>query len=262
MNFNLSNALNKLYKNSSNVSAMLLYAGIVGWASSSAAQVCAILFNKNIPNEQKKFLIPQEIYDALLNMGALWTTTKLCKGAVVKLVASGKITTPKIERICQDFNSYIQNIDTDRVINNFGKFFSKCNLGKSLDHELTNLEKLKEVLGKRRIQVNPDEVTKLNNDISRLKEHKNIYNAFEGGIGVIGTIVGSIISCNILTPLFRNPLAARRQKLAIAMDKHAQKPAAPDAPTLPILPRVSLNDYKNQVTLKTTIVKTNSSMKV
>ena len=46
---------------------MLIYTGAAGWTLSSLAQVCGILFNPEISNEQKSFLIPQELADAAVN---------------------------------------------------------------------------------------------------------------------------------------------------------------------------------------------------
>lgn len=60
------------------------------------------------------------------------------------------------------------------------------------------------------------------------KSNSNIYNAglsaaakkrldiFKEGIDVIGTTAGSILSCNIVTPIVRNEIAANRQKNSIA----------------------------------------------
>lgn len=42
------------------------------------------------------------------------------------------------------------------------------------------------------------------------------YDKFNNGIDVIATTIGSILSCNIITPLVRNEIAADRQKKAIS----------------------------------------------
>ena len=39
-----------------------------------------------------------------------------------------------------------------------------------------------------------------------------------------GNLLGAIISSNIITPMLRNPIAAMRQKTAIAASMHATKP--------------------------------------
>lgn len=40
--------------------------------------------------------------------------------------------------------------------------------------------------------------------------------SFKNGIDVIGTTIGSVISCNLVTPIIRNEIAANRQKKALA----------------------------------------------
>ncbi|MBQ8460666.1 hypothetical protein IJ541_11290 [bacterium] len=51
------------------------------------------------------------------------------------------------------------------------------------------------------------------------------YNSFKNGIDVIGTTIGSVISCNLVTPVARNEIASDSQKKGIArMNKTNQKP--------------------------------------
>ncbi len=52
-----------------------------------------------------------------------------------------------------------------------------------------------------------------------LKDVKNVpesiakdYKSFEDGVDVIATTIGSVLSCNIVTPLLRNRFASDRQK--------------------------------------------------
>lgn len=55
-------------------------------------------------------------------------------------------------------------------------------------------------------------------DISKVlpaKQNRS-FNFFKNGMGVIAMTIGSIISCNIITPLFRNRYASVRQKQNIA----------------------------------------------
>ena len=44
----------------------------------------------------------------------------------------------------------------------------------------------------------------------------NEYGKFYSGIDILGTTLGSVISCNLLTPVIRNEIAASRQKKGIA----------------------------------------------
>ena len=48
---------------------------VVAWALSSLAQTCAILFNDKMPSKEKRFLIPQEIFDGLINATLFWFIT-------------------------------------------------------------------------------------------------------------------------------------------------------------------------------------------
>lgn len=44
---------------------------------------------------------------------------------------------------------------------------------------------------------------------------KRSYNFFEKGLGVVATTIGSILSCNIITPILRNMYASKRQQTGI-----------------------------------------------
>ena len=55
-----------------NPGKMLIHTGVIGWVLSSAAQVAAIVINDKIPNEQKMFLIPQEMSDAAVNIASFY----------------------------------------------------------------------------------------------------------------------------------------------------------------------------------------------
>lgn len=52
--------------------------------------------------------------------------------------------------------------------------------------------------------------------MANFQEIKNDYKPFKNGVDVVASTVGSIISCNIVTPILRNEYAARRQKKALA----------------------------------------------
>lgn len=55
-------------------------------------------------------------------------------------------------------------------------------------------------------------------NFSPLADH---YKSFKNGVDVVTSTIGSIISCNILTPILRNQYASKKQKKAIAnMQQH------------------------------------------
>ena len=78
-------------------SKMLIWTGVTGWALSSAAQICAILFNPKISNEQKSYLLPQELADAAVNIGGFFAITQLAKGITTKLFKTGKFAPESVK---------------------------------------------------------------------------------------------------------------------------------------------------------------------
>jgi hypothetical protein len=100
-------------KFSTNASKMFIATGIIGWTLSSFAQVGAILFNQNISKEQKSFLVPQEIADALVNIGSFLVITQFTRNLVSKLFSTGKFAT-------KDVRKYL-NKNLDLCKNKIGK---------------------------------------------------------------------------------------------------------------------------------------------
>ncbi len=176
-----------LTKYGPNPAKMLIYTGVLGWFLSSAAQVFAIAVNNNIPKEQKMFLIPQEIGDGAINVMSFFLVTSAVKNLTSRLVSSGKIATPEIR-----------------------KFLTKSGIN---------------IKTKNRWKVNPDfDFSKF--DIKNMMNFdmiKDEYNSFKNGMDVIGMTVGSILSCNIITPILRNKYAAsRQQKKLVEMNNFNQ----------------------------------------
>ncbi len=73
--------------------------------------------------------------------------------------------------------------------------------------------------------INPAEyIGKLESNIEKdFPEIKDDYKAFKNGVDVVASTVGSILSCNIVTPVLRNQYAAKKQKEAIA-EMHKNDP--------------------------------------
>lgn len=85
------NVKNYLYKNYGQESGKLIvHTGLVTWTMATLAQVGAIMFNKKIDSDQKKFLIPQEILDGAINILAFYTVTNSLKSLSSRLVSTGK----------------------------------------------------------------------------------------------------------------------------------------------------------------------------
>ncbi|MCM1338802.1 MAG: hypothetical protein NC191_03935 [Muribaculaceae bacterium] len=52
-------------------------------------------------------------------------------------------------------------------------------------------------------------------DANLTKEELDVTESFKNGIDVIGATIGSVVSCNLVTPIIRNEIAASRQKKLI-----------------------------------------------
>lgn len=178
-----------------NPANMLIWTGVLGWFFSSAAQIVAIAANDQIPKEQKKFLIPQEIGDGAVNVLSFLVVTSAIKGLASKLVSTGKIATPAIRE-------YLKK--------------SKVNPKTTVGNVMFDISKMPN------FYLIKDEYTK-----------------FKNGVDVVGMTVGSILSCNIITPIVRNKIAANRQRKALVeMEKERyQNIQAPKGYTM--------NDYLN-----------------
>ncbi len=164
------NVKNYLYKNYGEAPGkMLVHTGVLGWILSSAAQVTAVVFNDKIPSKEKLFLIPQECADAAVNILSFYIVTNTFKNIGSKLVSTGKLTTPKIQKYIKEHNL------TDQI----GKVSTNIKNGMTGD----------------------------------IREH---YTDFKNGVDVITSTAGSILSCNIITPVLRNEYAAKKQKEILA----------------------------------------------
>ena len=92
---NVLNWVAKSFKN--DPGKMLIITGAIGWAASSIAQIGAILVNPKISDKEKSFLVPQEISDAICNIGLFVAFTTALKMGTAKLFETGKIA-PKAVR--------------------------------------------------------------------------------------------------------------------------------------------------------------------
>ncbi len=173
-----------LYKNyGENPGKMLVHTGTLGWVLSSLAQITAIGFNDKISGEQKSFLIPQEIADATVNIISFYAITNTMKTIASKLVSTGKLTTPHIKQ-----------------------FLMKNNL-------MSKSPNMKNYVGK------------IDFDISKIANFDEIatdYKNFKNGVDVVASTLGSILSCNIVTPIIRNQYAANEQKKTILKRQQMQ----------------------------------------
>ncbi len=95
----LENIWNKYTKDPAKI---LVHTGTIGWALSSAAQITAILFNDKISAKEKTFLIPQETFDAAVNIGCFYGLTTGVKNFSKKLVTTGKILPKSVKNYMEN----------------------------------------------------------------------------------------------------------------------------------------------------------------
>jgi len=213
---------NYAYENmTKNPGNMFLVTGTLGWILSSLAQVTAVVINPKIPKEQKKFLIPQEMADAAANIASFFIITKAFTKFGEGLVQSGKLSTPKIR-------GYLKKHNLDSFV---GKKMAQDIHGQTTGN-MFNISKL-------------PIISDMSNKNTFDKDFSHDYFHFSDGASFISSIVGSIISCNIVTPIIRNKFAANRQKKAIENDHKQLIPI--DPPVLPAQNRLNMDDYKSKV---------------
>lgn len=85
-------------------------------------------------------------------------------------------------------------------------------------------------------------------DANLTKELSDKYKSFSDGVDVVATTVGSILSCNIVTPIIRNEIASRRQKTGIAkMNNVSNQPLVVKTPNVSGIQKdLSMNDFQTR----------------
>ena len=242
----LSNtAFNGLSKGLGN---FLIVTSALGWALSSAGQITGMLSNDKLTKEDKKFLIPQEIADAVVNIGSFLLITKSVSALTKMLASSGKITTKAIKELCEKkgFNAgkfFVYDEET--------KILKKTNIGKSILNRVSELKTnmkinketgltnnfIKNNVGKLDIKEGIENVNskynsamkgihnEMQSEIDYLnKFYDEKYYPIQEGMEVIGAVGGGIIASNIVTPLIRNAFAASKQKQYLKQEQ-LNKPA-------------------------------------
>lgn len=190
---------------------MLVHTGVIGWILSSAAQIFAIAINDKISPKEKMFLIPQEMADAVVNCLSFYTFTSGVKFIGKKLTQTGKLRTAELTELLKERNLVLEK----------------------------GAERVKDKVYAGDWNFN---ITKLDGYKSKIED---IYKPFNNGVEVITGLIGSVISSNLITPIFRNHYAAYKQKDLI---KHADKKGIPveNTPNLPAQ-KVSFADYQKLI---------------
>lgn len=203
---------------------MLVHTGVIGWFLSSAAQIFAIAINDQLSPKEKMFLIPQEIADAVVNCVSFYTFTNGVKYIGKKLTNTGKLRNKAVSEILKDRGLILekgqQRLD--------GKVYAG-----DWNFDITKLDGYKEHIEKD-------------------------FKPFNNGVEVATGLVGSIISSNLITPIFRNYYAAHKQKSLVARTEAKQeikqdaKPLPPKTESAPInAPQVSFANYQKMAYSRT-----------
>lgn len=210
---NLFNSIKtNLFKSySGDAGKMLLHTATLAWTTSAIAQIFGIATNDKISKDQKKFIIPQEIADAAINILAFYTLTNTIQNFTKWLASSGKVITPAIKKFCVE-NKILIAKDADG---------NKPNIGQAILEKVKDFEATIRVDKAENIRIDKDELDKLNKEIDKLNSfYDKTYAPFESGFKIIGNIIGAVVSSNIITPWLRNPIAANKQKQSIAMEHY------------------------------------------
>jgi cell division protein FtsB len=190
----LKNGIYKKY--AGDASSMLLHLGTLGWILSAIAQVGAIVKNDKETKEEKKFLIPQEIADGVVNILSFYIVTAGIQKGFRKLAGAGFIRTKAITDFCVKHDIPIKTL--------------KADIRKSIDNIV---KKNKDILETCKDQISQECKGAC---IAEKDEFENFdktqYKKFEGGVKMAGNLLGAIVSSNILTPFLRNIIASHTQR--------------------------------------------------
>lgn len=173
-------------------------------ATSCLAQVLSVTFNKKMDKEQKKFIIPQEIADGVINAFSSFVIIGTLGRVATRLVSTGKWSNAAIRKIVAQHAPEIK-----------------------MGNISTHIEK----------------AFKAKKNQPLLEEFYHSYDSFKNGIAIIATTIGSVISCNIVTPILRNAYAAGQQKKAI------QKQQIDNNTQVATLNNQNSNNYKKMYTI-------------
>lgn len=104
---------------------IMIHAGTLGWILSSAAQLWNVATSDKFTSNEKKFLIPQETMDAVVNIAFFYLLTNNCKKLSDKLVSTGKLLSKPLREYVKahpiaecklgDFNTNLKDFyDSDK----------------------------------------------------------------------------------------------------------------------------------------------------
>lgn len=195
---------------------MLVRTGLIGWILSSAAQIFAIAVNEKLTDKEKMFLIPQEFADACVNCLSFVTLSKGIKSIGKKLTETGKLRTKQITDLL-DKRGFILKKGAERTKDKVYAGDWNFNITKLDDYE---------------------------------QNIKSAFKPFNNGVEVITGLSGSILSTNLITPIFRNHYAAHKQKQLMALSDAKAKEKQQLQHPLPPQNKVSFDTYRKILAAK------------
>lgn len=133
--------LNFLARNitENNTANILIALSAAGWLASSVAQTVGIYKNENYTKEQKSFMLPQEIADAMVNICSFLAVTLSLKKFASELVRTGKLATSKI-------SNFIRNDLTSNKRGEFDFDVTKLNGFSEYEQDYNNLKMVAETV--------------------------------------------------------------------------------------------------------------------
>lgn len=167
---------------------LLNVTGTIGWAASAAAFTGAVALNKDIPKEQKKFLIPQEIADGAINCTLFFFGTKYANKWAKSLVRKGGILPKGLDKVEKGAQKRVEGLRAELL--NDKTFNEKVFADGS------------------KVSVYDKMIEKVGGEESKIGSHlKNFSTAFT----TLVSMAGSAVAMNLITPFVRNDVASRIQ---------------------------------------------------
>jgi len=219
---------------------MLLHTGAWGWILSSAAQITGVAINDKISSDEKKFLIPQEIADAAINILSFYTVTKYATKLGEKLVTTGKIINRPVRNFVEKF------LEAGKKKIKLGDLKTKP-MSELIENSLETV-KSKVKLGN--FSTNIENIVK--NDVNI----KRSYYSTKTWAKVIASTLGAVVSSNFITPVIRNHIGAKVQKNSLQQSQQFKNLL------LTTQNRLGIEDYKKQATMKANYQPAGSGLKI
>lgn len=205
---------------------MLIHTGAVGWIFSSLAQISVIATDKKIDKKEKKFLVPQEICDGVVNVSLYYTISELIKRSGDYLINNGHLITDDIQAVIMKLKN--QDVPVRIAIKGLGESLKNIPglTAKEKKNPLVVIEKCYQYLEK----YNNLPQAERSAVSTQMKEAFANLKTFQKGISVVCAIGASILASNIITPIVRNKMASLyQQKFILNNEPKKQETYKPQA---------------------------------